>query len=439
MLQLLQFKDISIEVFWFIIFVCRLSAQIKDMDQTAAHTKNVRLIIIVAALGYFVDIYDLILFSVIRVKSLKSLGVPDSELLDVGTMLINSQMFGMLLGGILWGIIGDKKGRISVLFGSILLYSLANMANGFVTSVPTYAIIRFIAGIGLAGELGAGITLVTETMSKENRGYGTMIVAGVGLLGAVAAALVGENYAWETSYIIGGVMGLLLLGLRVGLAESGMFKNVKNDGVSRGNIFMLFNDRKRFKKYLSCILIGIPLWFVVGILVTFSPEFGKELNATEPLSAGTGIMYCYIGIALGDIVAGFMSQMLRSRKKVMLTFLLLTAVSIVVYLNAEGMTSRQFIWLALFLGFSSGYWATFVTIASEQFGTNLRATVTTTVPNFVRGSLVLATLSFTALKGSFVIINSAMIVGFVSIAIAIAALYHLKETFGKDLDYFEIS
>lgn len=409
------------------------------MDQTAANKKNVKLIIIVAALGYFVDIYDLILFSVIRVKSLKGLGVPDSDLLDVGTMLINSQMFGMLLGGLLWGIIGDKRGRISVLFGSILLYSLANLANGFVTTVPAYAVLRFIAGIGLAGELGAGITLVTETMSKENRGYGTMIVAGVGLFGAVAAALVGGHYSWETSYIIGGVMGLLLLGLRVGLVESGMFKNVKSDGVSRGNIFMLFNDGARFKKYLSCILIGIPLWFVVGVLVTFSPEFGKELNATEPLSAGTGIMWCYIGIALGDVVAGFMAQMLRSRKKVMLTFLILTAISIVVYLNAEGMTSGQFIWLALFLGFSSGYWATFVTIASEQFGTNLRATVTTTVPNFVRGSLVLATLSFTALKGSMGIINSAMVVGFVSIAIALVALYQLKETFGKDLDYVEIS
>ncbi len=409
------------------------------MDQTATNSKNVRLIIIVAALGYFVDIYDLILFSVIRVKSLKGLGVPDSDLLDVGTMLINSQMFGMLLGGILWGVIGDKKGRISVLFGSILLYSVANLANGFVTSVPAYAVIRFIAGIGLAGELGAGITLVTETMSKENRGYGTMIVAGVGLFGAVAAALVGEHYAWETSYMIGGVMGLLLLGLRVGLAESGMFKNVKSDGVSRGNIFMLFNDGARFKKYLNCILIGIPLWFVVGVLVTFSPEFGKELNATEPLSAGTGIMWCYIGIAVGDVVAGFMAQMLRSRKKVMLTFLILTGISIVVYLNAEGMTSQQFIWLALFLGFSSGYWATFVTIASEQFGTNLRATVTTTVPNFVRGSLVLATLSFTALKGSMGIINSAMTVGFVSLAIAVVALYQLKETFAKDLDYVEIS
>ena len=245
------------------------------MDQEAVNKKNVKLIIIVAALGYFVDIYDLILFSVIRIKSLKGLGVPESDLLDVGTMLINSQMFGMLIGGILWGVLGDKKGRLSVLFGSILLYSVANLANGFITTVEQYAIIRFIAGIGLAGELGAGITLVTETMSKENRGYGTMIVAGVGLMGAVAAALVGENYAWETSYIIGGIMGLLLLGMRVGLAESGMFKNLKNDGVSRGNIFMLFNDGKRFKKYLSCILIGIPLWFVVGVLVTFSPEFGK--------------------------------------------------------------------------------------------------------------------------------------------------------------------
>ena len=409
------------------------------MDQTATSSKNVKLIILVASLGYFVDIYDLILFSVIRVKSLKGLGVPDSDLLDVGTMLINSQMFGMLVGGILWGVLGDKKGRISVLFGSIVLYSIANLANGFVTSVPAYAILRFIAGIGLAGELGAGITLVTETMSKENRVYGTMIVAGVGLFGAVAAALIGDHFAWQTSYIIGGVMGLLLLGLRVGLADSGMFKNLKNDGVSRGNIFMLFSDWKRFKKYLSCILIGIPLWFVVGVLVTFSPEFGKELNATEPLSAGTGIMYCYIGIAMGDIVAGFMSQMWRSRKKVMLVFLLLTAVSIVVYLNAEGMTSQQFIWLALFLGFSSGYWATFVTIASEQFGTNLRATVTTTVPNFVRGSLVLATISFTTLKGSMGIINSAMTVGFISLAIALIALYQLKETFGKDLDYLEIS
>lgn len=399
--------------------------------------RNVTLIIIVAALGYFVDIYDLILFSIVRVKSLKELGVAEGDLLDIGATILNSQMIGMLVGGILWGILGDKKGRLSVLFGSIILYSLANIANGFVTDVTWYTIIRFIAGVGLAGELGAGITLVTENMSKDKRGYGTMIVAGVGLLGAVAAALIADHYTWQTSYFIGGGMGLLLLFLRVGLAESGMFKEVKKTTHQRGNIFMLFNNGKRFKKYLACIFIGLPLWFVVGVLITFSPEFGKALGATGVLNAGEGIMYCYIGIAIGDIGAGILAQLLKSRKKVMLVFLLLTAVAILVYLNAQGLTPQKFVWLSLFLGFASGYWATFVTIASEQFGTNLRATVTTTVPNFIRGSLVLITISFQFFKGHVGILQSALIVGFVCIIISLLALSQLKETFNKDLDYIE--
>ena len=404
----------------------------------ASNKKNVTLIIIVAALGYFVDIYDLILFSVVRVKSLKELGVADDDLLSVGANIINSQMFGMLIGGILWGVLGDKKGRLSVLFGSIIVYSLANIANGFASSVAAYTVIRFIAGVGLAGELGAGITLVTETMSKENRGYGTMIVAGVGLFGAVAAALISDHYTWQTSYFIGGGMGLLLLFLRVGLAESGLFKEVKDSSIQRGNIFMLFNNAPRFKKYVCCILIGLPLWFVVGVLITFSPEFGKALNATGVLNAGKGIMYCYIGIAVGDIVAGFLCQILRSRKKVMFMFLVLTAIAITVYLSAEGLSPETFIWLSLFLGFASGYWATFVTIASEQFGTNLRATVTTTVPNFVRGSVVAITISFQFLKGEVGILQSAMIVGAVCLVIALTALSQLKETFNKDLDYVEV-
>ncbi|MFI5453149.1 MFS transporter [Pedobacter sp. UC225_61] len=404
----------------------------------ASNKRNITLIVIVAALGYFVDIYDLILFSVVRVKSLKDLGVADDEMLRVGATIINSQMFGMLIGGILWGILGDKKGRLSVLFGSIILYSIANIANGFVSSVTAYTIIRFIAGVGLAGELGAGITLVTESMGKENRGYGTMIVAGVGLFGAVAAALIGGHYTWQTSYFIGGGMGLLLLFLRVGLVESGLFKEVREKTVQRGNMWMLFNNAGRFKKYVCCILIGLPLWFVVGVLITFSPEFGKALGATGILNAGKGVMYCYIGIAAGDVVAGFLCQLLKSRKKVMLLFLLLTAVSIVVYLNAKGLTPETFIWLSLFLGFASGYWATFVTIASEQFGTNLRSTVTTTVPNFIRGSVIAVTLSFQFLKGEVGILQSALIVGFTCVIIALVALSQLKETFHKDLDYVEV-
>ncbi|MES2418906.1 MAG: MFS transporter [Bacteroidota bacterium] len=404
----------------------------------ASSKRNVALIVIVASLGYFVDIYDLILFSVVRVSSLRSLGVADNDMLSVGANIINSQMFGMLLGGIIWGVLGDKKGRLSVLFGSIIVYSLANIANGFVTTVPAYVLIRFIAGIGLAGELGAGITLVTETMSKENRGYGTMIVAGVGLFGAVAAALISNHYTWQTCYFIGGGMGLALLLLRIGLVESGLFKEVKETTVKRGSLLMLVNNADRFKRYVYCILIGLPLWFVVGVLITFSPEFGKALNATGVLNVGKGVMYCYIGIALGDIVAGYLCQVLKSRKKVVLIFLLLTAIAIVVYLYAQGLTPETFIWLCLFLGFASGYWATFVTIASEQFGTNLRATVTTTVPNFIRGSVIAITLSFQFLKSQVGILQSAMIVGFVCIIISLLALSQLKETFNKDLDYVEV-
>ncbi|WP_113635334.1 MFS transporter [Nubsella zeaxanthinifaciens] len=407
------------------------------MDQQAKR-KNIALIILVASLGYFVDIYDLILFSVVRVQSLKDLGVAPDDMLKVGATIINSQMLGMLVGGLIWGILGDKKGRLSVLFGSIITYSLANIANGFATTVDQYTIIRFIAGVGLAGELGAGITLVAETMSKKNRGYGTMVVACVGLMGAVMAAQISERYTWQTSYFIGGGMGLLLLSLRVGLAESGMFKETtENENVQRGNFFMLFNNWSRFKKYICCIFIGLPLWYVVGVLITFSPEFGKALKASGALDAGKGIMYCYIGISIGDVVAGFLSQMLKSRKQVMLIFLLLSGVAIAVYLYSFGLTPERFITLSLLLGFASGYWATFVTIAAEQFGTNLRATVTTTVPNFIRGSLILITSSFIYFKDKLGILQGAMVVGAVCIFISILALSQLKETFSKDLDYVE--
>ncbi len=407
------------------------------MDQQTKR-KNITLIILVASLGYFVDIYDLILFSVVRVKSLKDLGVPNEDMLSVGATIINSQMFGMLLGGILWGILGDKKGRLSVLFGSIITYSLANIANGFATTVDQYTIIRFIAGVGLAGELGAGITLVAETMSKKNRGYGTMIVACVGLLGAVMAALISAKYTWQTSYFIGGGMGLLLLSLRIGLVESGMFKETtENENVKRGNFLMLFNSWPRFKKYVCCILIGLPLWYVVGVLITFSPEFGKALNATGILDAGKGIMYCYIGISIGDVVAGLLCQLLKSRKQVMFIFLMLTAVSVGIYLYSFGLTPQGFILLSLLLGFASGYWATFVTIAAEQFGTNLRATVTTTVPNFVRGSLIAITTGFQFFKDKLGILEGAMVVGAICIVISLFALSQLKDTFSKDLDYVE--
>lgn len=401
-------------------------------------TRNMIFLVLVASLGYFVDIYDLLVFSIVRKASLLDIGVSAADVLPKGVFIINVQMFGLLLGGILWGVIGDKLGRIKVLFGSILLYSIANFANAYVHDVNTYALVRFIAGIGLAGELGAGITLVSETLSKEKRGYGTMIVAVIGLFGAAAAVMVAKH-GWQNAYKVGGGLGILLLLLRIGTFESGMFKNIEQSKVSKGNFFMLFGSWDKFKKYIYCILIGAPLWYVVGVLVTLSPEFGKALGAKEALSAADGVLYTYIGIAIGDIFAGLLAQITKSRKLTMVVFLLLSVVSVIFYLSSKDLTNARFVWLCFFMGCSVGYWATFVTIAAEQFGTNIRSTVTTTVPNFVRGSLIPINMAFAAFVKSYGMVTSGYIMMGILTLIALFSLSQLKETFGKDLDYVEIS
>jgi putative MFS transporter len=414
--------------------------------------------VIVAALGYFVDIYDLVLFSIVRKASLGNLGFSAADIENNGLWLLNAQMLGMLFGGLLWGIVGDKRGRLSVLFGSILLYSLANIMNGFASGFWDYLLFRIIAGIGLAGELGAGITLITESLPKEKRGWGTMIVATIGVSGAVFAGFMykflsagGANpEAWRTCYFIGGALGLALLIMRIGVYESGMFKQMQDMEVEKGNLLMLVNKKERFLKYVNCILLGIPTWYIVGILVTFSPEFSKVLRVQgEPLVA-TAIMFTYGGITIGDFLSGFLSQMLKSRKKVMLGFLLLTGVSIVLFFSLKGLTLSSFYLLCGFMGFSTGFWAIVVTNAAEQFGTNLRATVATSVPNFIRGSLFLITLGYVGVSNLIASSNglpsatcgecklqSAAIIGVFIVLIPLIALYFTNETFGKDLDYVE--
>ncbi|WP_396623686.1 MFS transporter [Luteitalea sp.] len=399
--------------------------------------RAITLSVMVAALGYFVDIYDLLLFSIVRIPSLKSLGLQGDELLHAGERLLNMQMTGMLLGGLLWGVLGDRKGRLSVLFGSIFMYSAANIANAWVQSVEAYAWLRFVAGIGLAGELGAGITLVSEIMPKETRGYGTTIVAATGILGAVFAALIGDMFDWRVSYIVGGVMGFALLALRIGVYESGMFESVKQIGSSRGNVLQLFNRWDRARKYFAVILIGVPIWYVIGILITFSPELGKALGMTEVPVAGRAVMFAYLGLAGGDFASGFFSQFIGSRRRVVLLFQGLTTAFVAAYFLFAPYTLTGFYALCVALGFSVGYWAVFVTVASEQFGTNIRATATTTVPNVVRGSVVLLTSSVAWLRPQVGVVRSAIIVGMVALAISYVALWGLEETFGKDLDYVE--
>jgi putative MFS transporter len=393
--------------------------------------------VVVASLGYFVDIYDLILFSIVRISSLKAIGLQGQALLDQGVFLLNMQMGGMLLGGIVWGILGDKRGRVKILFGSIFLYSVANFANGMVGSIGSYAVCRFVAGIGLAGELGAGVTLVLENLPKDFRGYGTMIVATVGVTGAILANFVAKHFDWRIAFFIGGGLGLALLITRIGVFESGMYREMEGKEVNKGNFFSLFTDRDRFSRYIQSILIGLPIWYAVGILITFSPEFAKVLGVSGPVRAGEAVMFCYLGLVLGDFTSGFLSQYLRSRKKIVLLFQILTAASVTIYFLMRGVSPALFYAHCLAIGFAVGYWAIFITIGAEQFGTNLRATVASTVPNFIRGTVIPITFSFKYLKEYLGIIQSAAIVGAVCLLIAFYALYHLEETFHRDLDFLE--
>ena len=411
---------------------------IVEQSSVSTFRRVVSLPVIVAALGYFVDIYDLVLFSIVRVPSLKAIGLSGQDLTDYGVFLLNMQMAGMLIGGIIWGILGDLKGRLKIMFGSIFLYSIANMLNGMISSFPAYAALRFIAGIGLAGELGAGITLVSEVLHRSIRGYGTMLVASVGVSGAILANIIANAYDWRHAFIIGGILGLLLLIARISVAESGMFKTMEERaGVSRGNFLALFREKGRFRRYLNSILIGVPIWFVVGILITFSPEFAKALGTTGPVSAGNAVMFCYLGLIFGDLSSGLLSQIMKSRKKVVLIYMLLTIAAVAFYF-LQGSRSPQFFYSACFvLGFAVGYWAIFVTVAAEQFGTNLRATVATTVPNFVRGMVVPITLLFQLFRQYLGLEGGALAVGAICTVAAFFALASLEETFHKDLDYFE--
>ena len=407
------------------------------MTARAAGARRPHIPIIVAALGYFVDIYDLILFSVIRVPSLTALGLQGDALLESGVLLINMQMAGMLVGGIAWGVMGDRRGRLSVLFGSILLYSLANIANAFVQDVPTYAALRFVAGVGLAGELGAGITLVSEILPSDVRGYGTTIVASVGVMGAVVAVLVGDYFDWRFAYIVGGVMGLALLILRIGVFESGLFEGVKQTTVARGNFFALFANAARARRYLSVVLVGLPIWYVVGILVTFAPELGAAVGVSPPPRAARAVLFAYMGLTAGDLASGLLSQFIRSRKRSLAIFIGLTTTGVLLYFAPFSKTLPVFYAICGGLGFATGYWAVFVTVASEQFGTNLRATATTTAPNFVRGAVVPVTLLFQALREPLGLAGSGFAVGALTLVVALVALAGLDETFGRDLDFVE--
>jgi MFS family permease len=395
--------------------------------------------VIIGALGFFVDVFDLLLFNIIRKPSLKSLGLDDNSIDATGEYMLNIQMIGLVVGGLLWGILGDKKGRLSVLFGSILLYSIATIANGFVQDVTTYTWLRFIAGLGLAGELGASITLTSEILPKEKRGIAATIIATTGVFGTITAFYVNDFFHnWRICYFIGGGLGLLLLLMRVSVKESGMYESVKSKSVQLGNFFMFFNKKDRFLRYIRSILIGLPVWYAIGVLVSFSNKFGKGMGI-ENVDPGRAVMYQYMGLALGDLSAGFLSNIIKSRKKALFIFYAIATCFMVLYFMQHNETAQHMYWICMGLGFGSGISVLYISMSAEQFGTNLRSTATTSIPNFVRGGLVLISLLFQWIRSlnGIDFVTGGWITGIIVMLVALLAVIFTKETFGKDLDFIE--
>lgn len=422
------------------------------------------LAVLVASLGYFVDLYDLVIFSVVRVPSLgaKGLGLPEAsdgaaagfveglarsvrillghergDITSAGSAILDVQLTGMVIGGFLWGVLGDRRGRLTTLFGSIALYSTANLLNAFVDTVPQYALLRFIAGIGLAGELGAGVTLVSELMNRHHRGWGTTIVAFAGMLGPVAASLVGGWIEWRHAYLIGGCMGFALLALRIGLVESGMFRRSAREHARRGDLRMLFGSWDRLRRLLCVVGLGSPIWFVGGVVFVFGPELARAIGCVEPVKPSVVVLCGYLGAAAGDIASGTTSQVLRSRRSVIAGAIVLLGVALAALLTLGGRGSTWFYGTTALAGFATGYWAVFVTVAGETFGTNLRATVATAAPNLVRWSAVIWVNAWGALKPSLGAATAAATVAAVAIAVGLVGVWRLPEPFGRDLDWEE--
>jgi len=398
--------------------------------------------VIVGSLGFFVDIYDLLLFSIVRKSSFKDLGVAVADMKNIGENIISWQMLGLTIGGIAWGIIGDKKGRKNVLFGSICLYSLATIANGFVTNIDQYTFLRFIAGLGLAGELGASITLTSELLPKEKRGIAAAIIATSGVMGTVTAYFVHylSNENWRLCYFIGGAMGIALLFLRVKVLDSKMYDTAKNAQVKMGDFLMILTNRERFLRYLRAITVGLPVWYVIGLLISFSDEFAARfgiINFDQPKA----LMLQYVALVFGDMGAGFLSNIIKSRKKTLLIFYtILTFFFVLFFALKGGGTAFNMYLICMGLGFGSGISVLYITMSAEQFGTNLRATAAISIPNLVRGFLPLILMLFQFLRGNSMLNNyvtAAWVTGVIVLFIGLVSLFFTSETFGKELDFVE--
>ncbi len=405
---------------------------------TIFRQRNLVLAIVASSMGFFVDLYDIIIVSVLRRSSLLDLGIAEADLQAKGVLLLNTQMAGMLLGGFLWGMLGDKKGRLSVLFGSIALYSITTFLHAYAPNYEVYLLLRFLAGIGLAGELGAAVTLVSEQMPPKWRGMGPAIIGSFGMLGAVAGAYIGGHYSWQFTYQLGGGMGLVLLLLRLGVMESGLYRNLQGAQVRQGDLWLVLRDRKQLLKYCAIILMGFPGWFVNGVVMTFTPEIAAGMGMQEIPSVSMVFTVFFLGFTFGDFSCGLVSQWLQSRKKAIFRYLSAFTLLMITYF-AIGYRSVQIYYTLFFLmGISVGYTIVLITNGAEMFGTNIRSLVTTSSLNLLRASVIPQATLFNLLTHSMGAAKAAALVGILSVAIAFWAYTQLEETFHKDLNYVDV-
>ena len=436
--------------------------------------RTVALSVLAAALGYFVDLFDIVIFGVVRVASLADLGLEGAQITEWGIRLINLQMLGMLIGGFAWGLIGDRYGRRFALLATIFVFSIANIANAFVDNTLQYAVLRLLAGFGLAGELGAGIALVTELLPEKRRGYGTTIVSFLGLVGALTAAFVGSQFDWRTAYLVGGVMGLVVMALRfVGMAESALFEKQRDSGTStaRHAVLMLIaapliaalsallwgppwlawllgalaavaalaTSRRDFvMRFYAVAAVGVPIWYCSALFVNLGPEYGRvlALEGFDPRTfVATVLAWQATGLALGSALTGVASEWLRSRQAVLWACLGALLVLVALLMQTRSVASYAYVMFAI--GLFQGYWTAFITMSAEQFGTGVRATVASSIPNIVRAMTVPVTLSVSGLATGTSWVTATYAVGAIVFALALVALATLRETWGKDLDYVE--
>lgn len=417
-----------------------------ETKETKHKEQSIALLILVASLGYFVDAYDLIIASVVRSSAIVELGlaqVGTPEHTKYAQLFEYVQSAGILLGGIIFGVYSDKKGRKKALYYSIAIYSIANILNGLLSaSVPfvgtVYCILRFICGFALAAELSIGIVMISETMKAKHRGYGTMIVVSFGILGAVLAAVLFEfiGIHWQTLYLIGGIAGVLLLIFRFSVKETNPFLDLENQESERGSWVMIFKNRRLLKILFNAILLGFPIYFFISIPIKFATDYGKELGLT--IKGTIPIIVFYIAMSVSDIIANYLCQLFENRKKVLYFYLGLCTISVFLLHFYPPTTPEQYFYLfSPLMGFASGYWALLITFTNEQIGTNIRSTYTTAVPNVVRSLFIPIQLLLTVLQPTFGTSTSVFYIGVLAVILALLGLYSLKETWGKNLKFID--